>query len=115
MEGYLYFPCIPSWRGQVWLLSGMEGNIFCTFKCTHDRFGAPRAARSKELESPHFALRRTLKGQGLRQSSEIDWLLRRYPKRDEVTGEWRKLHYEELNDMWSSPNIVRVTKSRRMR
>jgi hypothetical protein len=36
------------------------------------------------------------------------------PKRDEVTGEWRKLH-EELHDLYSSPNIVRVIKSRRMR
>ena len=37
------------------------------------------------------------------------------PKRDEVTGEWRKLHNEKLNNLYSSPNIVRVTKSRRMR
>jgi hypothetical protein len=37
------------------------------------------------------------------------------PKRDEVTEEWRKLHNEELNDLYSVPNIVRVVKSRRMR
>jgi len=37
------------------------------------------------------------------------------PKRDEVTGEWSKLHNEELNDLYSSPNIVRVIKSRTMR
>jgi len=37
------------------------------------------------------------------------------PKRDEVTEEWRKLHNEELNDLYSSPKIVRVLKSRRMR
>jgi hypothetical protein len=37
------------------------------------------------------------------------------PKRDEVTGEWRKLHNEELNDLYSLPNIVRVVKSRGMR
>jgi len=37
------------------------------------------------------------------------------PKRDEVTGEWRKLYNEELNDLYSLPNIVRVEKSRRMR
>ena len=37
------------------------------------------------------------------------------PKRDEVTWEWRKLHNKELNDMYSSPNIIWVIKSRRMR
>ena len=37
------------------------------------------------------------------------------PKRDEVTGEWRKLHNEELRYLYSLPNIVRVAKSRRMR
>jgi hypothetical protein len=37
------------------------------------------------------------------------------PKRDEATGEWRRLHNDELNDLYSSPNIIRVIKSRRMR
>ena len=37
------------------------------------------------------------------------------PRRDEVTGEWKRLHNEELNDLYCSPNIVRVIKSRRMR
>jgi hypothetical protein len=37
------------------------------------------------------------------------------PKRDEVTVDWRKLHHEELNDLHSSPSIVRVIKSRKMR
>jgi len=37
------------------------------------------------------------------------------PKRDDVTGEWRKLHNVELNDLYSLPSIVRVVKSRRMR
>jgi len=37
------------------------------------------------------------------------------PMRDEITGEWRRLYTEELNDMYSSPDIVRVFKSRIMR
>jgi len=46
-----------------------------------------------------------------------DRVLRRIfgPRRDEVTGEWSKVHNEELNDLYSLPNIVRVIKSRRMR
>jgi len=36
-------------------------------------------------------------------------------RRDEVTGEWRRLHNEELNNLYSSPNIVGVIKSRKMR
>jgi hypothetical protein len=37
------------------------------------------------------------------------------PKRDEVTGDWRKLHNEELHNLYSSPSIIRMIKSRRMR
>jgi hypothetical protein len=37
------------------------------------------------------------------------------PKRDEVTGEWRKLHNEELHDLYSSQSIIRIIKSWRMR
>jgi hypothetical protein len=36
------------------------------------------------------------------------------PKRDEVTGEWRKLHEEELRDLYSAPSIIRMVKSKRM-
>ena len=45
-----------------------------------------------------------------------NWVLRRVfgPKRDEVTGEWRKLHNAELYDRYSSPNIFRVIKSSRI-
>jgi hypothetical protein len=46
-----------------------------------------------------------------------NWVLRRIfgPKRDEMTGEWRRLHNKELSGLYSSPNIIRVTKLRRMR
>jgi hypothetical protein len=37
------------------------------------------------------------------------------PKRDEVTGDWRKLHNEEFHNLYPSPNIIRMIKSRRMR
>jgi hypothetical protein len=49
------------------------------------------------------------------QSIVIEVNRRFGPKRDEVTGKWRKLHNEELSDLYSLPNIVRVVKSRRMR
>ena len=47
----------------------------------------------------------------------MNMVLRRIfgPRREEVTGEWGRLHNEELNDLYASSNIVRVIKSRRMR
>ena len=49
--------------------------------------------------------------------SNSSMVLRRIfgPRSDEVTGEWGRLHNEEINDLYSSPNIVRVIKWRRMR
>jgi hypothetical protein len=46
-----------------------------------------------------------------------EWVLRRIfgPKRDGVTGGWRKLHKEELHKLYSSPSIIRIIKSRRMK
>jgi hypothetical protein len=59
----------------------------------------------------------TLRGVEGRLKAFANRVLRRIcgPKRDEVTGEWRKLHNKELNDLYFSPTIVRVIKSRRMR
>jgi hypothetical protein len=47
----------------------------------------------------------------------VNRVLRRIfgPKRDEVTGDWRKLHNEELLNLYSSPSIIKMIKSRRMR
>jgi hypothetical protein len=52
-----------------------------------------------------------------KQPAHSATLLRRIfgPKRDEVTDEWRKLHNKELRDLYSSPSIIRIIKSRRMR
>jgi hypothetical protein len=51
----------------------------------------------------------------LREERRLGVLRRIFgPKRDEVTGEWRELHNDKLNDLYSTPNIVRVIKSRRI-
>jgi len=51
----------------------------------------------------------------LRVFDNLVWKRKFGARRDKVTGEWRRFHNEELNDFYSSPNIVRVIKSRRMR
>ena len=53
----------------------------------------------------------------IKTANIVSWVLRKVfgPKRDEMTGEWRKLHNEELNDLYSLPNIARMVKSRQMR
>jgi hypothetical protein len=59
-----------------------------------------------------------MRNMGINIYTQLRWMhLRRVfgRKRDEVTGEWRKLHNEELNDLYSLPNIVLVVKLRRMR
>ena len=59
-----------------------------------------------------------MRNMGINIYTQLRWMhLRRVfgRKRDEVTGEWRKLHNGELNDLYSLPNIVLVLKSRRMR
>jgi hypothetical protein len=45
----------------------------------------------------------------------LGWIMDLLPKRDEETGGWRKLHNEELHNLYSSPSIIRIIKSRRMR
>jgi hypothetical protein len=57
-----------------------------------------------------------LKGLTLREEHRLRVLRRIFgAKRDEVTGGWRKLHNEELHNLYSSPSIIRIIKSRRMK
>ena len=75
----------------------------------------------KKLTSEVSTKFRYFKGMFLREERKLrvfeNMVLRRIfgPRRDEVTGEWWRLHNEELNDLYSSPNIVRVIKSRSIR
>jgi len=62
------------------------------------KFGRADIAGGKEAEGENMVLRRICG-----------------PRRDELKGEWRTLHNEKLNDLYSSPNIVPAIKSRRMR
>jgi hypothetical protein len=57
----------------------------------------------------------TEKGVAVNEFTHMSMYILFGPKKDEVTGDWRKRHNEELNDLYSSPSIVRVIKFRRMR
>ena len=73
------------------------------------------SSRAKEL-TKRLSGSLTLWGERKLRVFEIMVLRRIFrPRRDEVTGDWRRLHNEELNDLYSSPNIVRMITSRRMR
>jgi hypothetical protein len=56
-------------------------------------------------------------GEGYRSKAFENWVLRRIfeTQRDKVAGEWRKMHNEELHNLYSSANNIRITKSRRLR
>ena len=73
--------------------------------------------KSKDIECNGLKLLLSSSSEERRLRVFENGVLRRIfgPKRDEVTGEWRKLHNEELKGLYSSSNIVRVIKSRRMR
>jgi hypothetical protein len=67
-------------------------------------------SRSRLQTTPLFSSRKT---KFLTSNPLLTKIFR--PKRDEVTGKWRKLHNEELRDLYSSLSIIRIIKSRRMR
>jgi hypothetical protein len=64
------------------------------------------------------ATRRNIPEDGILHRLRVfqNWMLRRIfsPKRNGLTGGWRKLHNEELHDLYSSPSVIRIIKSRRM-
>jgi hypothetical protein len=79
---------------------------------------SPKKSVIEDLEMPFFSLHSSLT---LREECRLrvfeNRVLRRIfgPKRDEVTGEWRRLHNKELYALYSSPNIIQMIKSRRLR
>jgi hypothetical protein len=100
----------------VWISYGAESFVFQVAIQKHTKIGVYRAVVLPDVlcgcETWSLKLREE---QRLRVfENRVLWRIFG-PKRDEATGEWRRVHNEELNDLYSSPNIIRVIKSRRMR
>jgi len=104
-------------RGRT--ASGLDGRFMVNIYCRYHYSYLSSRLLSKNLEIKMYRsiiLPVVLYGCGTWSLTlrEERWQ-RVFEKNDEVTGEWRKLHSEELNDLYRSPNIVRVVKSRRMK
>jgi hypothetical protein len=96
MSGVLFETC--------WAIDKHWNNTFLVYGCN---FARDFVCETWSLTFRRERRLRVFENRGLRKVFR--------PKRDEVRGEWRKLHNEELNDLYSLPNIVRVVKSRRIR
>ena len=119
---YLYFPDRP----RIYVYPIVKGQVAGPMKMLPRRYPKKLATNYQPMlhYMPEGRLRKKFVAEykfQLRKERRLrvfeNRVLRRVfgPKRDEVTGEWRKLHNKELSDWYSLPNIVRVVKSRRMR
>jgi hypothetical protein len=112
---YLRFSLSDDEKWLTWLTGNSAGKT----KSKHETNLVPQGEPKKHAKGTEYII--TYVFDNLREERRLRVFENRVlrgmfgPKRDEVTGEWRKLHNEELNNLYSLPNIVRVVKSRRMR